>query len=80
MKEKNMFDLEQEILNVWHIVSDLKVLLDNWDKTTEDDKQNIIIGLMSLYGLKFEALLETYEQCLNSVSRDRGLQGQGSQI
>jgi len=80
MKEKNMFDLEQEILNAWHIVSDLKVLLDNWDKTTEDDKQNIIIGLMSLYGLKFEALLETYEQCLNSVSRDQGLQGQGPQI
>ena len=77
MKEKNRIDLEQEILNAWHIVSDLKVLLDNWDKTTEDDKQNIIIGLMSLYGLKFEALLETYEQCLNSVSRDQGRQGQG---
>lgn len=63
MKEKNRFGLEQEILNAWHIVSDLKVLLDNWDKTTADDKQNIIIGLMSLYELKFEALLETYEQC-----------------
>jgi len=79
MKEKNRFDLEQEILNAWHIVSDLKVLLDNWDKTTEDDKQNIIIGLMSLYGLKFEALLETYEQCssmlLASTCISRGAQG-----
>jgi len=79
MKEKNRFDLEQEILNAWHIVSDLKVLLDNWDKTTEDDKQNIIIGLMSLYGLKFEALLETYEQCssmlLASTYISRGAQG-----
>jgi hypothetical protein len=71
MKEKNRFDLEQEILNAWHIVSDLKVLIDNWDKTTEDDKQNIIIGLMSLYGLKFEALFETYEQCVYEECRDR---------
>lgn len=71
MKEKNRFDLEQEILNAWHIVSDLKVLLDNWDKTTEDDKQNIIIGLISLYELKFNTLFETYEQCVYEECRDR---------
>lgn len=68
MKQKDRFDLEQEILGAWHMVSDLKVLLDNWDKTNEDGRQNIIIGLISLYELKFEALFNTFEECVHQAS------------
>lgn len=64
MREKDRFDLEQEIMSCWHIVEDLQVLLDKWDSTTEDEKLNIIIGLSSLYQLKFDAMFNTFEQCI----------------
>ncbi len=64
MKEKSRFDLEQEIMNCWHIVDDLQVLLDKWDSTNEDEKLNIIIGLSSLYQLKFDTMFRTFETCI----------------
>ena len=66
MVEKTRFDLEQEIMGCWHIVDDLQVLLDKWDSITEDEKLNIIIGLSSLYQLKFDAMFRTFETCIHN--------------
>lgn len=64
MKTKDRFDLEQEIMKAWNIVDDLKCLADGWDNLTEDNKLNIIIGLIDLYHLKFNTMFDTFEQCI----------------
>ena len=63
-EEKNRFDLEQEIMGVWHIIDDLRVLLDNFDTLTEDKKLNILIGLVDLYDMKFNDMFSTFETCI----------------
>ena len=65
MREKTRFDLEQEIMSCWNITTDLDVvyqaehLYDNQDKM-----QNVLLGLMSLYELKFAKLWNTFEECV----------------
>lgn len=61
------FDLEQEILRCWSIIDDLKVLADTWDQLTEDQKQNILLGLMELYELKFNICFNTFEELLQEI-------------
>jgi len=65
MKEKSRFDLEQEIMGCWNVVDELKLLVDKWDSITEDDKLNIIIGMASLYQLKFDIMFNTFEDCVH---------------
>lgn len=61
------FDLEQKILGCWSITDDLKVLADAWDQLTEDQKQNILLGLMELYELKFNICFNTFEELLQEI-------------
>jgi hypothetical protein len=64
-KEKNRFDLEQEILSCWNITSDLNVLLSVFDREhTEDELMNIIIGIRELYDQKFQIAFNTFEECI----------------
>lgn len=65
MKTKDRFDLEQEIMGTWNIIDELKCLADGWDNLTEDNKLNIIIGLIDLYHLKFNTMFDTFEQCIS---------------
>lgn len=60
-KDKTRFDLEQEIMGTWNIIDELKCLADGWDNLTEDNKLNIIIGLIDLYHLKFNTMFDTFE-------------------
>lgn len=58
-----IFDLEQQILQTWCIVDDLRLLLE----VVEGDKaQNILIGMIELYTIKFEKLFETFEEVVRS--------------
>lgn len=63
-KQKDRFDLEQEIMGVWHIIDDLKTLMNGWDLLKEDKKLNILIGLADLYDMKFDELFSTFELCI----------------
>lgn len=59
MKMSNRFELEQNILAAWNVIDDLRLLLE----VAEGDKaQNIIIGMIELYTLKFEKLFESFEK------------------
>ena len=59
---KNRFDLEQEILSCWHIVDDLKTVYSTERLyTDEDEMQNVLLGLYTLYQLKFENLFNTFQ-------------------
>lgn len=59
---KTRFDLEQEILSCWHVVDDLKTVYHS-EKLYEDENemQNALLGLYTLYQLKFESLFNTFE-------------------
>lgn len=54
-----LYELEQQILDAWGIIDDLKILLEVVDG---DKPQNILIGLIELNSLKFEKLFNTYEE------------------
>ena len=60
------FDLEQQIMVCWQIIEDLKVLDEavlEKDLTT-DEISNILMGLTTLYELKFKKLFEYFEQSI----------------
>lgn len=63
---KTRFDLEQEILNCWHVVDDLKLLteavLEREVPLTQDQLANILLGMEELYSLKFTKAFETFEE------------------
>lgn len=63
-KDKTRFDLEQEIMEAWRVVDDLKLYLDKYEEMTEDQKMNMLIGMVTMYDLKFNVLFDTFEQCL----------------
>lgn len=69
MSETNRtrFDLEQDIMNCWSVVEDIKELsrcmLDR-RKMTEDEIGNYLLGLETIYQVKFERLFETFEMLI----------------
>jgi len=64
-KSPDRFDLEQQILDCWRVVDDLKTLGDVYDREhTDDQVLNILIGVTELYDQKFNKLFETFETCI----------------
>ena len=64
---KNRFDFEQEIMGVWNIIEELKVLHEGVLERdlTSDQVSNILSGMTELYQMKFEILFETFEQLVS---------------
>jgi hypothetical protein len=66
------FDLEQQILNCWNIVEDIKLLDKNvlegkieGGEMTKDEISNYLLGLESIYDLKFTQLFDTFSTLVN---------------
>jgi hypothetical protein len=69
LESVDRFDLEQDIMNCWQVVDDLKTLTKRYldgPKMTEDEVANVLIGIESLYQIKFEQLFATFEQCIKN--------------
>jgi len=68
MSSKTRFDLEQEIMSCWNITTDLDVIY-HAEHLYDDENamQNALLGLMSLYELKFHKLWNTFESCVRSA-------------
>ena len=64
----NRFDLEQQILDAWKITDEIGLVFENvMDKDlSKDELANVLLGLKSLYDLKFNRLWDTFEQCLSN--------------
>jgi hypothetical protein len=64
---RDRFDLETDIMNCWSVVEDIKELnrcmLDR-RKMTDDEISNYLLGLETIYQVKFERLFETFEKML----------------
>jgi hypothetical protein len=63
------FDLEQDIMACWNVVDDLDVFLSRYmdgPEMSDDDVANVILGIKSLYQLKFQKCFDTFEQVLKN--------------
>ena len=58
---KDRFDLEQDIMNCWNVVDDLKMLLNSEGYDNDD-----IEAVARLYQKKFESLWATFEDCVHN--------------
>ena len=55
--------LEEKIMNCWQVVDDLKTVYRSEQLyKDEDEMQNVLLGLFTLYQLKFEELFAIYEK------------------
>ena len=61
------FDLEQQIMVCWNIVEDIGLLnkgvlegRPDGNTMTQDEISNYLLGLESIYALKFEQLFDTF--------------------
>lgn len=62
------FDLEQEIMNCWNVVEDLKMIYGAEHLYDDEDAMmNALLGLGSLYELKFQKLWNTFEASIPNV-------------
>ena len=63
-----MQDLEQHIMECWQLVDDVKLLYEQvMDKDLNEDQDklsNALLGLYTIYGMKFERAFNTYEEAL----------------
>ena len=62
----NAYDLEQQIMECWHITDDVSVLTEEIleGDLTKDKIVNVLTGLEHLYAIRFNKLFRTYEQLL----------------
>lgn len=63
------FDLEQEIMNCWHVTDDINSLLEAYldgPEMSKDDVANVLLGIKTLYHFKFDKLFSTFEQCIKN--------------
>jgi hypothetical protein len=62
----NAYDLEQQIMECWHITDDVSVLTEEIleGDLTKDKIVNVLTGLEQLYAIRFNKLFRTYEQLL----------------
>jgi hypothetical protein len=60
---KDRFDLEQEIMECWNVTRDLQNLYD-CEELCEDHKLNYLLGVITIYEVKFNKLWNTFEQCI----------------
>lgn len=59
----NRFDLEQQIMNCWQVCEDIDAVyqVGGTRVMTEDELANALLGLKTIYQLKFEILMQTFE-------------------
>lgn len=59
-------DLESKIMDCWNIIDDMKVLTEGVleKDLSKDQISNVLIGLETLYQLKFENLFDEYSKMI----------------
>ena len=75
-----IFDLEQQIMECWNVVDDIDMLYYHFgdnprftglDAKAEDEMMNLMLGLRSLYALKFERMWDTFEKVTREYHKCR---------
>ena len=67
-KIDKMYNLEQHIMECWQLVDDVNLLykevMDNDLHKDQDKLANALLGLSTIYGMKFDQAFNTYEEAL----------------
>lgn len=65
------FKLEEQIMDCWHVTDDINVLFEAVcdEDITEDEVQNVLLGLKTLYHIKFQRLFSTFEDMIREDHR-----------
>lgn len=62
------FDLEQKILSCWAIIDDIRLLNEKHQNEpgslSHDDVANYLLGLETIYSIKFDELFRAFEKSL----------------
>jgi hypothetical protein len=60
------FTFEQQIMNCWNVVDDIKSLNKQYSEhsMTRDEVENYLLGLETIYQVKFEQMFATFEQLI----------------
>ena len=67
---KTRFDLEQDIMDCWTVVNDIDLFYHNSENLSEDDQMNFLLGLKTIYQVRFEKLFSTFEQLVHDRKID----------
>ena len=67
------FDLEQQIMNCWNIIEDIKLLDKNvlegkieGGNLTQYEISNYLLGLETIYNMKFEQMFATFSDLIKT--------------
>lgn len=63
------FDVEQGILECWRVTDDIRLVYDNMEKMSEDERMNALLGVEQIYRLKFEKLFSDFEGLCEEIVR-----------
>lgn len=75
-----IFDLEQQIMECWGVVDDLDLLyyhlgddpkFAGLDAKAEDEMMNLLLGLKSIYQLKFDRMWKNFEEVCRIYHQNR---------
>ena len=58
------FDLEQQIMQCWCVVDDIRVVLSKINDMNDDKREVTLEGLASLYDVKFDVMFNTFEKMI----------------
>ena len=77
-QQYDRFDLENEIMNVWHTKDDLDVITERFldapdGPMTEDEVGNLLIGLSAMHEIRCKKLFLVFETMIheNCFNRER---------
>lgn len=64
------FDVEQGILDCWKVTDDIRLIYDELGNRnmSEDELFNLLLGLESIYKLKFNKLFKHFEELGEEIS------------
>lgn len=68
MTRPTRFDFEQKIMDCWHVVEDIKTLNRQYQDVgnlTQDQIANYLLGLETIYQVKFEQLFAQFESLVS---------------
>lgn len=57
----NRFDLEQSLMDCWHVVDDLRTISEH-----SGDQKELLSSVADLYDMKFNKMFKVFEQCIRN--------------
>ena len=61
---RDRFNLEDDIMNLYRITDDLNLYYEKYDQLSEDDRDNILLGIKTMAPLRIEKLYDCFREVL----------------